>query len=423
MKTNDDLINIIELKLLWTICFTSTIQIFIIPIGNIAIHITPILATIYLICKTLRRNGRLYFPRSYSGLFLFFYLLYCAMTVILSYIVGLEDQIDCFFKGILVLSSQITTYLAVILEPSDKQIDKALSGLTIGIIINAIYGIYQCVGSFYNFPGVVLPSPILNSNPMLLHRAQGFFAEPSYYAALLVPGVFLIFDLHSRWRIILLILVICGLILSSSSGAILAFLGVFIYSINHFLKLLRGKKIRISDPPRWAAGMFFAFMLIVFVGASWNPSSASTRLVRILRGANPYELDNFERLSSILRSLELFLTHPLGIGYNMGPSFMVRLGYGTHIHSLFGAVLLETGLPGLFLLCAFVMSPSIPLLTRKNEGLIAIAALISLLYSFATCNSIFYFQMVIWGVTTVIFGLLDGQTNGNSGLRTKELRE
>jgi len=406
MEEHIDSLDRIQVALLWLTCFTSTLGA--IPagiVGSTPISLAVVFATLSLVYTLLKGHGRFRIMCSRSNLFLFAYVFYAGITVVMPYTAGIAGQIDRLLKGLVVLTGLVVVYMVLVTNPSERKVQYALSGLLFGAELNAVYGIYQFVGSFRGLPFVNLPTPVPIADAMLLHRAQGFSREPSELAALLVPSLFVTIGITNGINklIILSILIICALILSFSSGNIFLVVGLLIYLIVQVLKMLANTRVKLLRAGR-LVGALLVMLVVISAFYLLGGSIVRHRLVDIVRGANPYSPGNWGRLTSIQASLLVAAEHPLGIGYNMGPTLMEQLGYGTQIHTFFSAILLETGLPGLFLVITFVLSAAFPLLfagTTRDKNMIGLAAFVSLLYSFATYNGILPFQMIFWGISAV----------------------
>ena len=402
--------NRIETLLLWLVSFSSTLGVLSVGmVGDTLIPPAPILAVLYVAYGVFKGRGRLRFTRTRSGRLLMAYVLYCCLTVLLPCTVGLADHVDLVLKGLLVLTSQVVLYLTVIMNPSASRAPCVLSGLLVGAAINAVYGIYQYIGSFHDLPAVTPPSPIPIADPVILHRAQGLQAEPSYLAALLVPAVLLWIGMPKRkartwlWGPVLLI----GLVVSFSSGVLVLPLAIGVYA---FLKLtsITGSPMRLN---RLLLNSIVVVLLVVILTGALllvAPEYYLDRLAVVLDGFMPTAYQNAERWDTIKLALNEALVHPLGVGYNVGPFYLERIAaspYGARLHSLFARLMLEVGFVGTLLFCTFVLWPTWRILRRNKQSAaqaVALSSVASLLYSFLTSNNLFTFQWVLWGLSALL---------------------
>lgn len=397
---------LVEARILWVICFSATLGA--IPagvVGNTYIPLSLVATCVYFLYVLLMGQGRLRVAKSRSHIFLIAYVFYCALTVALPYFAGVSDQVGRVFKGLLVLVGSAAVFEAMTVNPSHLKLQYAIKGLLAGVTLNAVYGIYQYIGSFHQLPWINPPTPMRIADPMLLHRAQGFTSEPSVLASLLIPGMFLTIGRGGRCWVLLALVMVAALILTFSSGAVFLGVGYVVYFMAKVFNILRSGKLGRRGVRQLAAVavmLLILTMVLVFLGGS----SFRQRLGNIFTGTNPFAAENYERSASIVHSLELALKYPLGVGYNMGPTMMEHSGYQPNIHSLFAGIILETGFPGLFIYVAFVISCAYPLLrtsTSQLGDMLAISVATSLLYSFAT--GVFSpFEMVLWGISALAGG-------------------
>lgn len=393
-----------QARFLWLICFTTTLGA--IPagrVGNTYIPLSWVFTCLYLVCTLFSGRGYLRIVKSWSHRFLIAYVFYCGMTLILPYTAGIGDQVIRVFKGLLVLIGNVGIFMAITINPSRLKVRYMIQGLLAGAVLNALYGIYQYIGSFYQLPWVNLPTPMPIADPMLLHRAQGFTSEPSVLVSLLIPGILLGLGWGERRWVLLTVVMSVALILTFSSGIVFLGVACIVYSAAKVFNALTAGRIQCRVVRRIA----LAAVVLLSVGALvalLGGSPVSERLRSIFTGANPLDIENKARLESILYSLKLWIEYPLGVGYNMGPTIMERFGYSSNIHSIFSGILLETGLVGLFLYSMFVISSTYPLLRKGTtilDNMLGVAGVTSLLYSFAT-GTFSPFQMALWGISTVV---------------------
>lgn len=396
--------NRFEIVCLWLIGFTSTLDIFgVAKVGNTAILMTPIIAFFFLLYEVIKGRGRAFVTASLANKLLVGFVVYAIISAFFPLFNGLADRVDVAYKGLAILLSLVLVYASITVNATPRRIRWVTSGLILGITANALYGIYQYVGSYHGFPGIQLHT-LIEQAPIGLHRAQGFFREPSYFAALLVPALFIAFSLDSSYSFLIMAIIVTALFLSFSSGSVLAVIVVSVVLLIFLIRLVFFKR-KPGALERKRVLEIVAIALIVVAIVSILP--VSQKISGIAEGARFTAPENALRTEDIVDSLRLGLNNPLGVGYNMGPPAMEKNGAipGTGIHSYFAALFLETGIPGTLLFILFVLALAIPLLREREWRLkmIGLAALVTLIYSFVTYNGLFYFQWVIWGLADAAY--------------------
>jgi O-antigen ligase len=396
--------NKFEVTCLWLIAFTSTLDVIALAfVGNSPILFSPLIAAVYLGYEFLKGRGKIYRIRSNSGAILLIFIAYVILSSFFPFFYGLGSKVDISYKGLAVLTSMLLIYTSITANPSYARFQAVLSGLLAAIITNAIYAIYQYVGSFLNLPLINIGWRIPQTELLALRRATGFFREPSYLAALLIPGLILAICFLKHFRYLAIFVISTALLLSFSSGLLLAGVGlaVLLLILVYSLMFPRNAPNIFERKKILASVLLIIMILVVSLVMIYRVPAKLTRLNNLVENAMPYSQKNIERRETVAFSFSLAIDNPIGYGYNMGPTVMENQFNISKIHSLLTALMLEIGIPGLLLFLLFIFSLAIPLLRRgsgyESMGL-GLVVLLTVAFSFLTTNSMFYFQWVILGL-------------------------
>ncbi len=391
---------------LWLIGFASTLDILALKaLGSTPILVVVPLAVVYVLYEFIKHRGTYAFKKSPANIPLNLFLLYAAVSALFPLFNGNSDIADVSLKGLVVLASMLLVFKSVTMNPSAERLKAVTNGLLVGVAANALYGIYQFIGSYRGWPWLQINGLVQQAPVLTLHRAEGFFREPSYFVALLVPALLLSLYARGRRSFLLTSVIAISLFLSFSLGALLAVAAVVAW----FLILVAQRIFSpapVQQGRKQTASVVLALVLVAIIIVSLIVALPPVFNTKQIGRFNPASTANAERARTIRDSFNLALQHPLGVGYAMGPSIMEANGFGDKIHSLMTALALEVGFIGLVLFIAFVLFAGVPLLKEKgNYRLVAlgIAAIISMLYSFITFNSFFYFEWIIWGLAVASY--------------------
>lgn len=333
------------------------------------------------------------------------YIVIALLSVIMA-IITFTDNLSVvmsYFNGIIMLVFNLILYMDVLFLKDYKK--SILKGLIIGYILNIILSLIQYItynngnyfSLYYFFPQ---PAFQINSyygaNSILQqttdtfniygYRAQGFFLETSYYMAFIATTSVILFVSTNKSLIkILSIISMIFIIALTSSGNLIIILFTFImYFIFKKIKCNNINKMNNKTKNKINIKTFTLFFLIIvlIIGLSLlniskikeiiDTNNIFEKFINNINSANIADEGNKGRATSMLKSLELILKYPLGVGYNLSPTLLsMEFENGTlEANSTFNRLItiqLEQGPLGLIFYIIYIYNISGVLILKARD--------------------------------------------------------
>ena len=333
------------------------------------------------------------------------YVVIALLSVIMA-IITFTDNLSVvmsYFNGIIMLVFNLILYMDVLFLKDYKK--SILKGLIIGYILNIILSLIQYItynngnyfSLYYFFPQ---PAFQINSyygaNSILQqttdtfniygYRAQGFFLETSYYMAFIATTSVILFVSTNKSLIkILSIISMIFIIALTSSGNLIIILFTFImYFIFKKIKCNNINKMNNKTKNKINIKTFTLFFLIIvlIIGLSLlniskikeiiDTNNIFEKFINNINSANIADEGNKGRATSMLKSLELILKYPLGVGYNLSPTLLsMEFENGTlEANSTFNRLItiqLEQGPLGLIFYIIYIYNISGVLILKARD--------------------------------------------------------
>lgn len=333
------------------------------------------------------------------------YIVIALLSVIMA-IITFTDNLSVvmsYFNGIIMLVFNLILYMDVLFLKDYKK--SILKGLIIGYILNIILSLIQYItynngnyfSLYYFFPQ---PAFQINSyygaNSILQqttdtfniygYRAQGFFLETSYYMAFIATTSVILFVSTNKSLIkILSIISMIFIIALTSSGNLIIILFTFImYFIFKKIKCNNINKMNNKTKNKINIKTFTLFFLIIvlIIGLSLlniskikeiiDTNNILEKFINNINSANIADEGNKGRATSMLKSLELILKYPLGVGYNLSPTLLsMEFEKGTlEANSTFNRLItiqLEQGPLGLIFYIIYIYNISGVLILKARD--------------------------------------------------------
>ena len=345
---------------------------------NITILVSLIILAYFLIVKfkyTVQSLKKI-------GFFLYFYicLIFLSYFNSLFYISGFSDFI-IVVKGTIMffLRTFLTILIIILLQNKHKYFFK---GLLIGLFINffistLVLFIYYTTGTVITLYDLAEQGQFYQPNYTI--RVQGLFLEPTSYT---ITMFFLLFYYYKKpiYRIAISTMSLIIFIFSGSgliSVFALTFLFIIIINIKpliHFLKNYKHKKLLFV----FLAIILFVFLLTILI-ILFIPSINSI-VNEAINSLNPFNAGNEDRLVHMSAALQIALTHPLGVGFNLTGLMMKQIFPDLDIstpHNLFLNNYINLGLIGFLTYCSLFFVPIAKLYKKDKNTIFLCGALLS----------------------------------------------
>ena len=328
-----------------------------------------IVVSLIIFFKILFKKKLSYCLSKTSKLFNFF-ALFCFLSLIpcLIYNIDRLDFVMSCVYGLIELIIIYIYYLAIIYLKNEEEY--ITNGILIGLILNILYSIIQYVGfnsskviSFaYLFPNssfqisgvydVLYYDSIQTTLKIYFYRASGFFLETSYFFIYCIGALFVIKRTPkvAKSNLLYSILVLATVILMfmSKTENLVIFLIIYtIYLICDKFIEKKGLKIRKDTLLKFSILVItFVLSLGLFKEFRNLINTSVSNGIEYLSNITFNDQSSNARFKSINDGLDLFLTHPFGIGYNTSAKTINLMYNDVSIFSTFMSLLVEIGIVG-----------------------------------------------------------------------------
>lgn len=296
-------------------------------------------------------------------------------------------------------------------------------GFFIGFISNALMSII--VYFAFNVFGYTLTLSQLFINesffvPNYFSSAQGLFLEPSHMAGYMLVMIYVLLW-YFKDKIVRSIIIVLAWVCFIMYGMgnlpifILSQIIVFIHYFRRKIMCFIKEKIFIS---KIKIVLFCVIVLLVVIGSVFLCIGPfKTKIISVFDEANIFSKNNQERYLSTMVGLQLFLSYPFGVGFNMSGTAIsvfysdVLNTYTTHSYLI--TLLAELGFIGTITFIIFCVLLFKKALRIKDGFLIGIGFLFGIVFAFLDGRNEPYIYITI--------GIILSQTNINTLKAIKRL--
>ncbi len=280
-------------------------------------------------------------------------------------------RVISFLNGLISLFLSLSVYYCVIILRRYRML--IVKGLWIGLVINTFVSLLQLVmfnaGSYFSLydyfpedfyyvsikwgvPGTVHLSEI-QEWLIYSYRASGLYLECSYFVASMTSVLIFCWSYRKRKitdYIILIILTI--LIMMSGSGNFIIYITMLtFYFMYRFLNNLK-KSGDFALSKKYAFMIFLVIVGVIIIALVFDEktldlSKVDKGIEDSISGFNAHDSGNNERLTFMIAAFHLYLTYPVGVGYNMASNALRAYSSTYAAFNYLLTVLIEIGPVGL----------------------------------------------------------------------------
>lgn len=349
---------------------------------------------------------------------LFGVLIILSGVLALIYFNDSTEYLSRYVNGIIDLILELIILFCVLTLKNKKSY--IVKGLFAGVILNLFISLVAYItfrgGNVFTLTGYFPQGSFYL--PKSNFRSQGLFLEPSHLLGFLISVTTIVWSAKKRnatFTLIFVVLLITIAGLSTSGNIpILAFVFILYYILSRRLST----HLKISDN-YVLGGVIGLFIICVLLMIFWEQLMKLEMIEGVIKGIQGSNLsaeENRQRTTNMLLGLELFPSHPFGVGWNMSHS-LFEVFYGRTItlstFSFLITLLLETGIIGtlVYIVCIFKMSwPLMIHGTSRYQCAVGVSVLGVFMVQVANGYRFIPFMFIIFGLALIELYDLKKQT-------------